>query len=84
VEPGKELIRAVEIAQSVAAQSPLGVQATLASARLARTQGEVMALRRLLADLSSIMSSEDAAEGWNRSGNAGQGSSRGASGGFLS
>jgi len=63
VEPGKELTRAVEIAQTVAAQSPLGVQATLASARLARTQGEVMALRRLLADLSSIMSSEDAAEG---------------------
>ncbi len=63
VEPGKELTRAVEIAQTVAAQSPLGVQATLASARLARAQGEVMALRRLLADLSSIMSSEDAAEG---------------------
>ncbi len=63
VEPGKQLARAVEIAETVAAQSPLGVQATLASARVARTQGEVVALRRLLADLSSIMSSEDATEG---------------------
>ena len=63
VEPGKELARAVEIAQTVAAQAPLGVQATLASARLARTQGEVAALRRLLADLVPLMASEDAAEG---------------------
>ena len=51
------------MAQTVAAQSPLGVQATLASARVARTQGEVAALRRLLADLAALMSSEDAAEG---------------------
>ncbi|NOS69193.1 MAG: crotonase/enoyl-CoA hydratase family protein [Verrucomicrobia bacterium] len=63
VETGKELTRAVEIAQTVAAQSPLGVQATLASARVARTQGEVAALRRLLADLVPLMSSEDVAEG---------------------
>ena len=63
VDRGKELSRAVEIAQTVAAQSPLGVQATLASARVARTQGEVAALRRLLADLAPIMSSEDVAEG---------------------
>ena len=63
VEPGKELSRAVEIAQTVAAQSPLGVQATLASARLARTQGEVAALQRLLADMASLMSSDDATEG---------------------
>ncbi len=63
VEPGRELARAVEIAQTVAAQSPLGVQATLASARVARTQGEVTAIRRLLADLAPLMSSEDVAEG---------------------
>lgn len=63
VEPGRELARAVEIAQTVAAQSPLGVQATLASARVARTQGEVAAIRRLLADLVPLMSSEDVAEG---------------------
>jgi len=63
VEPGRELGRAVEIAQTVAAQSPLGVQATLASARLARTKGEVAAIRRLMGDLVPLMSSEDAAEG---------------------
>jgi len=63
VEPGKELARAVEIAQIVAAQAPLGVQATLVSARLARTQGEGAALRRLLPELATLMSSEDAAEG---------------------
>jgi len=63
VEPGRELARAVEIAQTVAAQSPLGVQATLVSARVARTQGEVVAIRRLLADLAPLMSSEDVTEG---------------------
>ncbi len=63
VEPGRELGRAIEIAQTVAAQSPFGVQATLASARVARTQGEVAAIRRLLVDLAPLMSSEDVAEG---------------------
>ena len=53
VDPGMELARALEIAQTVAAQSPLGVQATLASARLARTQGEVAALRRLMSRSSA-------------------------------
>ena len=63
VAPGRELARAVELAQTVAAQAPLGVQATLASARLARTQGEVAAIHRLLEDLKPLMSSEDVAEG---------------------
>lgn len=63
VETGSELSRAVELARTVAAQSPLGVQATLASSRLARAQGEVAALRRLLPDLLPLMSSEDVAEG---------------------
>lgn len=63
VETGKELLRAVELAQTIAAQAPLGVQATLASARLARAKGEATALRRLSADLQPLLSSEDAAEG---------------------
>jgi len=63
VAPGKELARAGEIAQTVAAQSPLGVQATLTSARLARTHGDVPAIHRLLPDLIPLLSSEDAAEG---------------------
>ncbi|HYV36835.1 MAG TPA: hypothetical protein VE988_14095 [Gemmataceae bacterium] len=40
-----------------------GVQATLASARLARVHGESAAIARLLPDLAPIMASEDAKEG---------------------
>lgn len=63
VEPGKQIVRAVELAQVIAAQAPLGVQATLTSARLTRAQGERAAFARLLPDLSPLMSSEDAKEG---------------------
>ena len=63
VEPGRQLQRAVEIAESIAAQAPLGVQATLASARTARIRGEAAALARLLPDLVPILASEDAKEG---------------------
>ncbi len=63
VAPGQELARAIELAETVAIQSPLGVQATLASARLARARGEVTAIRRLPTELVSLMASEDAAEG---------------------
>jgi enoyl-CoA hydratase/carnithine racemase len=63
VEPGKQLERAAEIAECIAAQSPLGVQATLASARLTRSQGEQAAMARLLPDLIPIMKSEDVKEG---------------------
>ena len=63
VEPGKQLERAIEIAETIAAQAPLGVQATLASARTSRIQGEAVALARLLPDLVPILASEDAKEG---------------------
>jgi enoyl-CoA hydratase len=63
VEPGKQIQRAIEIAEVIAAQAPRGVQATLASARLTRSQGEETALARLLPDLVPIMSSEDVKEG---------------------
>ncbi|OQW90775.1 MAG: enoyl-CoA hydratase, partial [Beggiatoa sp. IS2] len=61
--PGQQLTQAITIAQTIAAQAPLGVQATLASARLARTQGSEAALARLLPDLMPIMASEDVKEG---------------------
>ena len=57
-EPGKQLERALAIATTVAAQAPLGVQATLKSARIARIQGDKAALARLLPDLMPIMQSE--------------------------
>jgi enoyl-CoA hydratase/carnithine racemase len=62
VPAGNQVERAVELAETIAAQSPLGVRATLASARLAR-ESETEAARRLLPDLLPIMQSEDAREG---------------------
>ncbi len=63
VEPGQQLTRAEEIAQTIAQQAPLGVRATLASARLALSAGEEEAMRRLAPDLAPIMQSEDVQEG---------------------
>jgi len=62
-EPGKQMDRALEIAATIAKQSPLGVMATLASARLARARGEKAAVDRLLPDLIPLMESEDFKEG---------------------
>jgi enoyl-CoA hydratase/carnithine racemase len=62
VEPGQQLPRALEIAERIAAQAPLGVRATLASARLALAD-EAHAAQRLLPDLAPIMASDDAREG---------------------
>ncbi len=63
VPVGQQLDKAVEIAETIAAQAPLAVQATLASARIARDQGEDAAREDLKAVLAEIMVSEDAAEG---------------------
>src|SRR5579884_1055326 len=63
VEPGQQLTRAEELAQTIAEQAPLGVRATLASARLALTAGEEEAIRRLAPDIAPIMQSEDVKEG---------------------
>jgi len=62
-EPGRQVERALEIAEKIARQAPLGVQASLKSARRARIEGERAAIARLLPDLMPIMKSEDAAEG---------------------
>lgn len=61
--PGQELARAVAIAEVIAAQAPLGVQATLASSRLALPAREEEAARRLLPDLQPILASDDVKEG---------------------
>ncbi|APR85384.1 Enoyl-CoA hydratase [Minicystis rosea] len=60
---GQELDRAVAIAETIAAQAPLGVRATILSARRAREEGEAAAEKRLLADLAPLLVSEDAKEG---------------------
>jgi enoyl-CoA hydratase len=63
VVPGEQLARAEVIAQTIAAQAPLGVRATLLSARLAITEGEEVAMERLIPDLEPILRSEDVKEG---------------------
>jgi enoyl-CoA hydratase len=62
-EPGRQFDRALEIAEKISRQAPLGVQASLLSARRARSEGERAAIVRLLPDLVPIMKSDDAAEG---------------------
>jgi enoyl-CoA hydratase/carnithine racemase len=63
VAPGKHVERARAIAQLIARQAPLGVQGTLANARLAAAQGAAAATEHLRAVLPGILASEDAAEG---------------------
>ncbi|QUR65978.1 crotonase/enoyl-CoA hydratase family protein [Mycobacterium spongiae] len=56
--------RAREIAHTIADRAaPLGVRATLESAHLARQQGEAAAAERLLPDMRTLFTTEDAAEG---------------------
>lgn len=65
VPSGSELERALAIAQTIARQSPVGVRATLASARLARREGERAAFARMMPDLQQAIASDDAIEGLN-------------------
>ena len=62
-EHGAQLARAVELAEAIAAQAPLGVYATLASSRFALPAAEAAAAARLLPDLQPLMASEDVQEG---------------------
>src|ERR1035438_1699781 len=62
-EPGKQLERAVAIAERIAAQAPLGVQATLRSARLSIMEGEAQAAARVRDDMPGILASDDFREG---------------------
>ena len=62
-EPGRQAERAMAIAENIARQAPLGVQATLRSARQARQKGELAAMQQLLPDLMPLMQSKDVHEG---------------------
>lgn len=62
---GEQLERAIAIATTIARQSPVGVRATLASAHLARQDGERAAFARMLLDLQAAMATDDAVEGLN-------------------
>jgi len=64
VEPGRQLERALELAQAIATRSaPLGVKATLASAHRARLEGEQAAFARLDADMAELFATDDGREG---------------------
>ena len=64
VEPGRQLDRAIELAQMIAEKSaPLGVKTTLASAHRARIQGEAAAFERLDPDMAELFETEDGREG---------------------
>ncbi|MCK8497729.1 crotonase/enoyl-CoA hydratase family protein [Myxococcus fulvus] len=63
VERGRHLERALALAETVAKQAPLGVQATLASARQAVHEGPDAARAALLPRLLELVKTEDAAEG---------------------
>lgn len=62
VPPGEQLARAVGIAKVIAAQAPLGVQGTLANARVA-CRNEEAAREHLTGVLPALLTSDDAAEG---------------------
>jgi len=57
------LASAIAIAERIAAQAPLGVQATLHNARLAVAEGQAAAAAALLPKLRELMVSTDAQEG---------------------
>ena len=64
VEPGRQLDRAIELAETVAEKSaPLGVRTTLASAHRARIEGEAAAFERLDPDMVELFETEDGREG---------------------
>lgn len=63
VPAGKQLERAVETAEQIAARAPLAVQASLAAFRAAERASRDAAMAQLQKDFSTIVGSKDAQEG---------------------
>ena len=63
VPAGSQFERALEIAERIAAQAPLAVRATIASARLAAESGPDAAIAEFLLVQAQLANSADAAEG---------------------
>ncbi|CAN5428719.1 crotonase/enoyl-CoA hydratase family protein [soil metagenome] len=63
VEDGKHVERAVEIAEKISAQAPLGVQATIKSARKRQTEGFEAAAEFLQPQILELFKTQDAQEG---------------------
>lgn len=62
-ENGKQVEKAIEIAERIARQAPLGVRATIESARTAQTEGFTKAKEHLTPQILALFASEDANEG---------------------
>ena len=60
---GEQMARAIELAETIGHQAPLGVRATLESARLAELKGPEAAAAALTPQLHELAASEDAREG---------------------
>lgn len=67
VEPGEQLNRAMEIANSIAKAAPLGVQASLKATRFSQNNphDHVACVKQLMEGVVPVMGSDDAAEGVN-------------------
>ncbi len=63
VEPGRQLARSLEIAETIAARAPLAVKATLASARLAEREGFGAVVPTLVPLQAELIKTDDAREG---------------------
>lgn len=64
VEPGRQVERAIELAETISMKSaPLGVKTTLASAHRARLEGEAAAFARLEPDMAELFDTQDGREG---------------------
>lgn len=60
---GRQIERAVEIAETIARQAPLGVRATIESARVMQSEGFDKAAAHLTPQILELFKSEDAREG---------------------
>lgn len=65
VPPGQQVDRAIELAEEIAAQAPLAVKETMASARLAKAEGPATAIREFKAVQTRLARTEDFTEGLN-------------------
>jgi enoyl-CoA hydratase/carnithine racemase len=63
VEHGKHVDKAIEIAERISAQAPLGVQATIISARKLQREGFDAAAKDLMPQVLKLFGTEDAREG---------------------
>jgi len=63
VEPGRQIERAVELAQHIADQSPLALAATIENARLAQREGPVAAAAQFGETQTRLIASADFQEG---------------------